>query len=181
MKIVYLMVLCFTTIKVFAKNETNFMLSISRGLLGLYCEISGLELLEPNLNLSIPSDIDGEAAIDVTITNSTIPSFSKVFCQIFPNINWLIANSVKIDTLEQDAFYPCQKLKFLYLNDNNIKSLPAELFAKSSGLLRLKMMKNKLKTDSLAPINKLTNLLELDLSGNELVEFPSFFIIRTNY
>lgn len=155
-----------------SKNETKFQLSISRGLLGLYCEISGLELLEPDLGLSIPYDIDGEAAIDVTITNSTVPHFTKVFCQVFPNINWLIANSVKIEELEEDAFYPCQKLKFLYLNDNQIKRLPTELFARNSGLLRLKIMKNKLKSDSLSPISRLTNLIELDLSGNELTEFP---------
>lgn len=167
----FFLFLCTST--VFAnKNETKFLLSISRGLLGLYCEISSLELLEPNFGLSIPNDIDGEAAIDVTITNSTIPHFSKVFCELFPNINWLIANSVKIEILEGDAFYPCQKLRFLYLNDNNIKYLPTNLFSNSNGLLRLKMMRNQLKSDSLASISKLTNLLELDLSGNELDEFP---------
>ncbi|XP_070497778.1 uncharacterized protein [Chironomus tepperi] len=104
-----------------------------------------------------------------------IPS---IICDKFPNIEALDFIHDEIEYLEESSFRNCRNLRRVYVYDNAIESIPANLFRNNPLLEELSLGHNRLTARGI-PTNAFagTALTFLDLSQNPIQDFNSAWII----
>lgn len=99
-------------------------------------------------------------------------------CNAFPNAEKL-EFYVKIEDILPEAFVKCTKVKYIFLNDNNIRTLHRDTFRYNIQLDELEIQRNNLKELNTWLFASLVNLKLLNLHGNYLTEFPAE-LVRNN-
>ncbi|KAK9871328.1 hypothetical protein WA026_011595 [Henosepilachna vigintioctopunctata] len=82
-----------------------------------------------------------------------------------------------LEAISEDLFSKATKLKVLNLNFNNIKYIHLGAFGRNKHLVKLFMSHNRYSYRdtgiiSVTPFNKCSDLQEIDLSHNEILDFP---------
>nr|7YCO_B Chain B, Repebody (A6) [Cyclostomatida]8H6F_X Chain X, Repebody (A6) [Cyclostomatida]8H6F_Y Chain Y, Repebody (A6) [Cyclostomatida]8H6F_Z Chain Z, Repebody (A6) [Cyclostomatida] len=88
------------------------------------------------------------------------------------NLTFLFLNLNQLQSLPNGVFDKLTNLKELVLVENQLQSLPDGVFDKLTNLTLLHLMVNQLQSLPKGVFDKLTNLTELDLSYNQLQSLP---------
>ena len=152
------------------------------------CNLSneGLELLKylpesvTTLNLSynniteLPSDLlmMMPQLENFYMENSKLTSIPKGFFKSNTKLNWIALDGNEITTLEDGSLKPLAgSLKMLFLQENNMESLPKAV-EDCSSLTELHAWDNGMKDISKVDFSKLPELTELNLMHNEITQIP---------
>jgi Leucine-rich repeat (LRR) protein len=124
------------------------------------------------------SDFDVEK---VLIFQSSVEFFPRGFGKIFPNLKSLIILKCGLKEISRDDLKGLENLEHLYLSNNELVSLPSDLFCDMKKLKTISFNRNKLETMSsklLEPINDV--LLKADFYGNTKIN-SSFSFGSTDF
>ncbi|CAG9798454.1 unnamed protein product [Chironomus riparius] len=155
---------------------------------GYTCDIY---ILNPtgNYNFSrvLGSHFTGKTDQDVRFIkrsdNSNTTNVPYIICETFQNAIWFDLQSIRISRLDENTFWGCKSLKYLYLNNNLLTTLPPYLFSvhPSSHInealtLPWDMFSSHLQ--SLEILNLSNNQIEeiLPLTFNSLINLKSLYL-----
>lgn len=113
-------------------------------------------------------------------TDSTVPIFSRDFCDAFPNLEQISIINIGLESFETYAFENCGRLKYLQAFNNQIRSLPPLLFRSTRNIQEIDLHNNRIKGISADQFAGLRNLEILVLSENDIDNFPVDSIMDTN-
>lgn len=104
--------------------------------------------------------------------NSKLTSIPKGFFKSNTKLNWIALDGNEITTLEDGSLKPLAgSLKMLFLQENNMESLPKAV-EDCSSLTELHAWDNGMKDISKVDFSKLPELTELNLMHNEITQIP---------
>lgn len=147
----------------------------SRHTTGFLCFFTGLNLTAINRNFIPESDIPVGNVTEVNfggVQGSKIEVLTQGVCTKFPSLVFYYAYSLEMVRIEDNAFFNCTVLETLYLDNNNLTFLNADLFMRNPNLVWLDLSNNRLTTLPLGIFRKNVILTGLELDGNQLNDFP---------
>lgn len=131
---------------------------------GRTCLISNMTLAKDD-KFALPHN---ESINSLIIKNSTIPCLTKQFMGSFVNIEVVVAVSIGIEKISEDAFADCKYLQHIDLSKNKIKELEVRTFARSPCLRIVILAENQLESLPKELFLNSDELNILDLSSNNL-------------
>lgn len=136
------------------------------------CEVSGskctLQGLSLNENQALSNISPNTWIKQVQLGSSILHSLPAQVFELFPNLESLELQDQKIKNINPNSFAKAERLIQLNLSGNEIKTLKANGFVGSKNLEYLLVSDNQLDTIEEGAFNGLTKLHRLDLNGNKL-------------
>lgn len=146
---------------------------------GLRCIIENVDVKSDDGRIKL---IGSRETKGVSLRNSYVKTISSDICDAFPKTRNLEINGVHASKIGKHPFVNCYSLKFLYIINNDLDNIEAEVyintFAHNQQLEFLNLYNNRFKslTKSAEVFEDLTGLQQLLLSHNCLKEFPKSFM-----
>lgn len=139
--------------------------------------INNLTLTETQPHLTYPyrssnNFTDGSPATTLTVTNSSIHTFTNDFCYYFKNVHQINAQTLRIKIIPEGAFIYCKNLTHLALYENDIHFIQPKTFCHNSNLEVLNLFGNKLSEIHSDLFQSNLKLVTLNLGNNRLRAFP---------
>jgi BTB/POZ domain len=141
------------------------------------CRIDKATITEPGTEISsfVGQHISNRTNKDVTgiyANNATIEYFPRKLYKLFPNLKALQINNCALKEISYEDLIGLEKLEDLCLDQNQLCSLPSDLFEGMENLREINLSDNKLEfmsSELLDPIAN-NNLIQLDFSGNTKID-----------
>lgn len=129
---------------------------------------SSIRILSPRMF------IDNKMLKDVCISaNKSLRCLPQgLFDPCCDNLELLTLMENSLDTLPDDIFYKCRKLRSIHLNANNLTTISENLFQSQENLTTLDLSGNQITSISGKSFRNLRNLRHLNLSNNRLTSIP---------
>ena len=136
---------------------------------GYTCVLDEIKLISRTDNLLIDTtsnEKSNEEVESVIIRNSHLSFVPNQLFNIFPNVKRFYANenNLNLKELQPSDFKGAQNLKGLYLDNNEINTLPDSIFQEAPNLINLLLSKNPIKIIEDFAFYGLENLIVLELS-----------------
>ncbi|CAH0558040.1 unnamed protein product [Brassicogethes aeneus] len=129
---------------------------------GLYCR---------NLNLDVAPDIPDEEIDILDFTGNNFTSLSSRTLETLPNtVKKLILKHCNIKEVLSGTFYKTYTLSQIYLDNNQLKVFPSDLFNPENALRDLIVSYNEIEIIEENAFVNLKYLIELDLRGNKITD-----------
>lgn len=108
----------------------------------------------------------------MSITDSTIPSISRIFFQKLKIYRRLSLDGIGLIKIKNDTFLNQDDLPIVNIKNNNLTVVERNVFNKISSLEELNLEHNQIKTVEKNSLTGLNKLNELILSSNQLLSIP---------
>lgn len=133
-----------------------------------------------NLNLRLFQPISPENRLveSLELYNINLSTLSSIFCDTFPNLQYLSITKSVIYTILPDTLNNCKLLKDISFNFNEVESLPSEIFASNRNLTVINLIGNQLKTLPASVFQNKPKLTKLLLSSNKLTYFNEDMLVH---
>lgn len=109
--------------------------------------------------------------IDILEIFGVFHRLSSVFCEKFPNLMGIDANRLSLESIDENAFHKCTKLRKLNLMSNKLSYISPIVFEKSNKLQVLNFQHNQMHSPMLTNLKHLPKLQSLALQTSELFNF----------
>lgn len=140
----------------------------------LHCDTrKGSECVFRNINQVefIPLVENEEEINTVLVKDSKFLILSSMFCSTFSNLKKLSINKSNLRTVQIDALQNCKYLEEFSIEDNDVETLPNELFEFNYNLRVINLSGNQLKHLPHSLFTNKSKLVKLLLSSNKLTYF----------
>lgn len=127
-------------------------------------------------NVSWPASLNNaqlnndNSILALVCRDSQIQVWRNVICNAFVNIEQILAASVRLETIEEDAFVSCVRLRHLVFSRNFLKILSPKVFTENRALSSIDLSNNHL-TEVDVNLFANTSLESLSLDANRIKEF----------
>lgn len=151
------------------RNSNAFRLSLE----DFKCFFRELSVLE-TIDFSIKTDAPVQNITGLEVISSNFSSLTSNWCLQLPFTVEILIYSNKIEAIQEDAFVPCTKLKYLDLSENSLTTLPANMFHGNPLLTEISITFNAFLTfidQNLFRESKKLTVLRLGSNGIENFSF----------
>lgn len=144
---------------------------------GHVCTFENIILSETNYEWQ-PYTKNRDNIDNVHFVNCTIPVLTGNICKYFSSLREINIRGQYVREIKHNAFYDCQVLARVHLEDNQIEKIEKYTFS-TSNIFRIHLDGNRIRVLDCSLAN-LANLTELSVRNNNLTEF-SPELIRNNH
>ncbi|XP_020379870.1 platelet glycoprotein V-like [Rhincodon typus] len=150
--------------------SANHLSELPEDLFGNLSNLTWLNLANNNLHsLHLGKSLTKLTYLDLSNNNLTV--FQETF-KHFPQLDTLFLNSNQLKTLPETGFSQLLLLKVLDLSNNELSSLPSQFLNHHHKLTDLRLDKNRFRTFTANLFSQLHHLQYLTISGNVISYFP---------
>ncbi|XP_072113501.1 uncharacterized protein [Mobula birostris] len=144
--------------------SANYLLEIQADLFGNLPNLTWLNLAN-NKFKTLPVMRRHEKLTYLDLSNNELTVLQRTFNN-FPRLDTLLLNNNRLQTLPSTLLHPLHLLDVLDLSNNELSSLPLQLFKNHRKLTDLRLGHNKLKNLTASLFSHQVNLQYLTISGN---------------
>ena len=142
------------------------------------CRVLKVSIIEPGARIATFKGIHlaGRSNINVkglVVSRTQVEYFPRGLSTTFPSLTNVLVENCGLKNIARKDFEGLGNLEYLNLSNNELKSLPNDLFVDTPNLRQIFLHVNKIEQLSskiFDPLDK-KNLIRFDLSGNRLINF----------